>query len=97
MKSIESKNIFKDMEKEEKVEQESLEGQAEELRKEILKFFEFLLPPKEVRREVLKNIYIMELSFWRIIKTLVDYEVSKLERKVEEGKGGGRVKRIEVE
>ncbi|MCS6957157.1 MAG: hypothetical protein RMK75_01685 [Aquificaceae bacterium] len=85
------------MEKEEKVEQESLEGQVEELRKETLKFFELLLPPKEVRREVLKNIYTMELSFWRIIKTLVDYEVSKLERKVEKGKGSERVKRIEVE
>ncbi|MCX8076544.1 MAG: hypothetical protein N3C57_05880 [Aquificaceae bacterium] len=84
------------MEKE-KIEQESLEEQVEELRKETLRLFEFFLPPKEVRREVLKNIYTIELSFWKILKTLVDYEVDKAERKLEGSQPKGKVKKIEVE
>ncbi|MCS7196347.1 MAG: hypothetical protein RMH93_00555 [Aquificaceae bacterium] len=85
------------MEREEKLEQESLEEQVEELRKETLKVLEFFLPPKEVRKEVLKNLYTIELSFWRIVKTLVDYEVGKLERRLEGTKAKEKVKRIEVE
>ena len=71
------------MGKKEKLEQESLEEQVEELRKDVFKVFELLLPPKEIRREVMKNLYTIELSFWKILKTLVDYEVSKLEGKIE--------------
>ncbi|MCS7308367.1 MAG: hypothetical protein NZ526_07450 [Aquificaceae bacterium] len=84
------------MEKE-KTEQESLEEQVEELRKETFRLFEFFLPPKEVRREVLRNIYTIELSFWKILKTLVDYELSKVERKLEGSQQKGKVKKIEVE
>lgn len=85
------------MAKKEKVEQESLEEQVEELRRDVFRVFDILLPPKEIRREIMKNLYLMELSFWKIIKTLVDYEVSKLEGKMEKGDGKERVKRIEVD
>lgn len=85
------------MEKKEKLEQESLEEQVEELRKDVFKVFELLLPPKEIRREVMKNLYTIELSFWKILKTLVDYEVSKLEGKIEKREKKEKVKRIEVE
>ena len=60
------------MGKKEKLEQESLEEQVEELRRDVFKVFELLLPPKEIRREVMRNLYTIELSFWKIFKTLVD-------------------------
>ena len=52
------------MGKKEKLEQESLEEQVEELRRDVFKVFELLLPPKEIRREVMRNLYTIELSFW---------------------------------
>uniref|UniRef100_A0A7C2ZIL3 Uncharacterized protein n=1 Tax=Hydrogenobacter sp. TaxID=2152829 RepID=A0A7C2ZIL3_9AQUI len=85
------------MGKKEKLEQESLEEQVEELRRDVFKVFELLLPPKEIRREVMRNLYTIELSFWKIFKTLVDYEVSKLEGKIEKSEKKEKVKKIEVE
>ncbi|WPM31359.1 hypothetical protein IAE16_05930 [Hydrogenobacter sp. T-2] len=81
----------------EELKEESLEEQVEELRKDMFKLFEVLLPPKEVRREVMKNLYTMELSFWKIIKTIVDYEVQRLESRVEGREKKEKVKRIQVE
>ncbi|MEJ7619337.1 MAG: hypothetical protein WKI46_00775 [Aquificaceae bacterium] len=81
----------------EELKEESLEEQVEELRKDMFKLFEVLLPPKEVRREVMKNLYTMELSFWKIVKTLVDYEVGRLESRIEEKESKKKVKKIEVE
>ncbi|MFN3870231.1 MAG: hypothetical protein ACK4MW_01925 [Aquificaceae bacterium] len=85
------------MSKKEKVEQESLEEQVEELRRDMFKIFEVLLPPKEVRREIIKNVYLMELSFLKILKTLIDYEVGKIEDKVGKEEKKEKVKKIEVE
>jgi len=85
------------MGKKEKLEQESLEEQVEELRRDVFKVFELMLPPKEIRREVMRNLYTIELSFWKIFKTLVDYEVSKLEGKIEKSEKKEKVKKIEVE
>ena len=85
------------MGKKEKMEQESLEELVEELRRDVFKVFELLLPPKEIRREVMRNLYTIELSFWKIFKTLVDYEVSKLEGKIEKSEKKEKVKKIEVE
>ncbi|MFN7065253.1 MAG: hypothetical protein ACK4OF_03805 [Aquificaceae bacterium] len=85
------------MSKKEKVEQEALEEQVEEIRRDVLRVFELLLPPREVRREIRKNLYLMELSFWKILKTLVDYEVSKIENKMEKGEKREKVKKVEVE
>ncbi|MEN3028086.1 MAG: hypothetical protein ABDH29_02450 [Aquificaceae bacterium] len=85
------------MERKEKREQESLEEQVEELRRETFKLLELFLPPREVRKEVLKNLYTIELSFWKIVKTLVDYEVGKLERRLKGGKAREKVEKIEVE
>jgi len=85
------------MGKKEKLEQESLEEQVEELRRDVFKVFELLLPPKEIRREVMRNLYTIELSFWKIFKTLVDYEESKLEGKIEKSEKKEKVKKIEVE
>ncbi|NAZ23149.1 MAG: hypothetical protein GU346_01615 [Thermocrinis sp.] len=78
---------------------ESLEEEVEQMKKEVGKLLEFLLPPKEVRREIMKNVYTIELSILNIFKTLLDYKVKELERKLEE-KGEGkkeRVKKIQVE
>ncbi len=85
------------MAKKEELKEESLEEQVEELRKDMFRLFEVLLPPKEVRREVMKNLYTMELSFWKIVKTLVDYEVGRLESRIEEKESKKKVKKIEVE
>ncbi|MCS7170738.1 MAG: hypothetical protein N3D14_05035 [Aquificaceae bacterium] len=85
------------MEQEEKHRQENIEEEVERMRMEVFRLLELFLPPKEVRREVLKNLYTIELSFWRILKTLVDYEVGKLEQKMERAKPKERVKKIDVE
>ena len=80
---------------------ESLEEEVEQMKKEVGKLFELFLPPKEVRREIMKNIYTIELSILNIFKTLLDYKVKELERRLEErGEGEGkkeRVKKIQVE
>jgi hypothetical protein len=78
---------------------ESLEEEVEQMKKEVGKLLEFSLPPKEVRREIMKNIYTIELSILNIFKTLLDYKVKELERRLEE-RGEGkkeRVKKIQVE
>jgi hypothetical protein len=75
-----------------------MQEEVEELRKSVFKLFEILLPPKEVRREVMKNLYMAELSMLRILKTLLDYKVSQLESKAqakEEKKE--RAKKVPVE
>jgi hypothetical protein len=80
---------------------ESLEEEVEQMKKEVGKLLEFFLPPKEVRREIMKNIYTIELSILNIFKTLLDYKVKELERRLEErGEGESkkeRVKKIQVE
>ncbi|RMH80705.1 MAG: hypothetical protein D6674_03480 [Acidobacteria bacterium] len=84
--------------KKEELKEESLQQEVEELRREFFKLFELILPPREVRNEVMKNIYNIELSFLRIIKTLVDYKVERLEKKVGKREGEKRgVKKVEVE
>jgi hypothetical protein len=78
---------------------ESLEEEVEQMKKEVGKLFELFLPPKEVRSEIIKNIYTIELSVLNIFKTLLDYKVKELERRLEE-KGEGKkekVKKIQVE
>ncbi len=87
------------MAEKEELKPESLEEQVKELEKSFLKLFEFFLPPKEVRREVIKNLYMAELSILKVFKTLMDYKVSEIEKKVEgkEEKKKDRVKKVEVE
>ncbi len=78
---------------------ESLEEEVENIRKEVSKLFELFLPPKEVRKEIMKNIYTIELSILNIFKTLLDYKSQELERRLEE-KGETKkekVKKIQVE
>ncbi|MFZ8859748.1 MAG: hypothetical protein ACO2PP_04500 [Thermocrinis sp.] len=79
----------------------SLEEEVEQMRKEVGRLLELFLPPKEVRREIMKNIYTIELSILNIFRTLLDYKVKELERRLEErGEGEGkkeRVKKIQVE
>jgi hypothetical protein len=83
--------------KKEELKVESLEEEVQELRKSLLGVFEALLPPKEVREEILKNLYTIELSFLKIFKTLLDYQVDTLERKIE-GKGRRKkAQKIEIE
>ncbi len=67
----------------EELKTESLEQEVERLRKSVLGIFELLIPPKEVREEIIRNVYAMELSFLKIIKTLLDYQVEVLEKKTQ--------------
>ncbi len=86
-------------EEKEELKVESLEEEVEQMKKEVGKLFDLFLPPKEVRREIIKNIYTIELSILNIFRTLLDYKVKELERRLEE-KGEGkkeRVKKIQVE
>jgi hypothetical protein len=86
------------MAQKEELKPESMQEEVEELRKSVFKLFEILLPPKEVRGEVMKNLYMAELSMLRILKTLLDYKVSQLESKAqgkEEKKE--RAKKVPVE
>jgi regulator of PEP synthase PpsR (kinase-PPPase family) len=78
---------------------ESLEEEVEQMKKEVGKLFELFLPPKEVRREITKNIYTIELSILNIFRTLLDYKAKELERRLEEKEEGKkeRVKKIQVE
>jgi len=78
---------------------ESLEEEVEQMKKEVGKLFDLFLPPKEVRREIIKNIYTIELSVLNIFKTLLDYKAKELERKLEETGEGKKekVKKIQVE
>ena len=84
--------------KKEELKPESLEEQVEQVNKSLFNLLDMLLPPKEVREEVKKNIYMAEVSLLKAFKTLLDYKVSQLERKVE-GKPAKkeRIKKIEVE
>jgi len=76
--------------KKEELKPESLEEEVRELRRSILNLF-------ELREEVLRHVYTAELSFLRIFKTLLDYQVESLERRIE-GRGKRRkAQRIEVE
>jgi hypothetical protein len=86
-------------EEKEELKVESLEEEVEQMKKEVGKMLEFSLPPKEVRREIMKNIYTIELSILNIFRTLLDYKVKELERRLEE-RGEGKkekVKKIQVE
>ncbi|GBC88780.1 hypothetical protein HRbin13_00911 [bacterium HR13] len=87
------------MAQKEELKPESLEQEVEELRKSVFKLFELLLPPKDVRNEIMKNLYTAELSLLKVFKTLLDYKVSQIERKIEEKeeKKRERVKKVEVE
>lgn len=85
------------MAKQEELREKTLEEQVGEIRKELCKALELLLPPKEVRREFVRNLWMMELSFWKAIKTLVDYQVEKLEKRTEVEEKREKVKRIQVE
>ncbi|RLJ71011.1 hypothetical protein BCF55_1300 [Hydrogenivirga caldilitoris] len=83
--------------KKEELKVESLEEEVQELRKSLFGIFEALLPPKEVREEVLKNLYTIELSFLKVFKTLLDYQVESLEHKIEKKSSRKRAQKIEVE
>ncbi len=81
----------------EEVKSPSLEEEVQELRRSLFNLVEVVLPPREVREEVVRNLYNIELSFLKIFKTLLDYQVEILEKKVE-GKGKRKkAQKIEVE
>jgi len=84
-------------EKKEELKTESLEEEVEELRRSVLCIFESLLPPKEVREEVVRNIYNIELSVLKIFKAILDYQVESLQRRMEERPKKRKSQRIEVE
>ena len=75
----------------------SMEKELEELRREFFKFLEFCVPPKEVREEIMKNLYTIPLSVLKIMKTLLDYEIKVLEERIKETEKKPKSKRIAVE
>jgi len=83
--------------KKEELKVESLEEQVQELKGSLLGLFERLLPPKEVREEVVRNIYNIEISLLKIAKVLLDYQLESLERKVEGKPKKKKAQKIEVE
>ncbi len=77
---------------------ESLEEQVQNIRKSLFSILDMLLPPRDVRDEVKKNIYMAEISLLKAVKTLIDYKISELEKRAEGRKERKeRVKKIEVE
>jgi len=88
------------MEKE-KLEVESFEDQAEVAREQALKMlFNAFLPPKEIREEVIRQMRISEMAFWKALKAVVDYQVQKLEKKTEpkqEAEGKRKARKINIE
>ncbi len=85
-------------EKQEELKVESLEDQVKEMNKSLFYLIDKLLPPKEVREEVKKQIYMAQLSVLKAMKTLIDYKVSQLENRVEsKPKKKEKTKKIEVE
>ncbi len=87
------------MEKKEKLEVESFEDEAQIAREEAIKvLFSAFLPPKEVREEVLRQMKISEMAFWKALKTIIDYKVQKLEKQTEPKQETKRkAKKIEIE
>lgn len=83
--------------KEEELKVESLEEQIEELKGSLFKLFESFIPPKEVRQEVIKNLYTIELATLKIFKTLLDYKVESVEEKVKGKQNKKKAKKIEIE
>ncbi len=85
-------------EKQEELKVESLEDQVKEMNKSLYYLIDKLLPPKEVREDVKKQIFTAQLSVLKAIKAIIDYKVSQLENKVE-GKPTKKEKtrKIEVE
>ncbi|SHK46084.1 hypothetical protein [Thermocrinis minervae] len=88
------------MERKEDIRPESMEEIAQELRNSIYRLFDLFLPPKELREEVKKNLYMAELYLLKSIKAIIDYKVSSIEKRVEgkeKQKEKERSKRIQVE
>ncbi len=83
--------------KEEKLHVESLEEEVQELKRELFRVFESFIPPREVRQEIIRNLYTIELSVLKIFKTLIDYQVKSLEKKVAPNERGKKAKKIQVD
>jgi hypothetical protein len=86
------------MEKE-KLEVESFEDEVQMAREQAFKMlFSAFLPPKEIREEVMRQMRISELAFWKALKAVVDYKVQKLEKKTEpKQETKKKAKKIEIE
>ncbi|NPB07049.1 MAG: hypothetical protein GXO03_05555 [Aquificae bacterium] len=84
-------------EREQALETVSLEQEVEELKRQIFRLLEPCIPPKEVREEILKNLYAIPLSLLKIIKTIVDYEVKLLEERMQSAERKPKTKKIKVE
>ncbi|GAB6065418.1 hypothetical protein JCM9492_05100 [Aquifex pyrophilus] len=76
----------------------TMEKELEEMRREFFHIMEFCIPPKEVREEVMKNLYAIPLSVLKIFKTILDYEIKVLEERIKETeRKPAKSKRIKVE
>ena len=93
---VQRKNEEKEV-REEVLNVPSMEKELEELRREFFRVFEFCIPPKEVREEIMKNLYTIPLSVLKIMKTLLDYEIKLLEERIKETERKPKSKRIAVE
>lgn len=94
---VQKKNEERDTGREEALHVPSMEKELEEIKREFFKFLEFCIPPREVRNEVLKNLYTIPLSALKIMRTLLDYEIKLLEERIKETEKKPKSKRIAVE
>jgi len=78
---------------------ESFEDEAQIAREQALKMlFSAFLPPKEIREEVIRQMRISEMAFWKALKAVVDYQVQKLEKKTEpKQETKKKAKKIDIE
>ncbi len=87
--------------KNEELHVETLEEQVKELREKIAHLLELCIPPAEVRNEIKRNLITAQVSLLKIFKTLLDYQISTLERLAGEEekskKQEKRVKKIKLE
>jgi len=83
--------------KEEELKVPSMEKELEEIKREFFKFMEFCVPPKEVRDEVMRNLYNIPLSVLKAFRTILDYEIKLLEERIKETERKPKSRRIAVE
>jgi len=83
--------------KEEELKIPSMEKELEEIKREFFKFMEFCVPPKEVRDEVMRNLYNIPLSVLKAFRTILDYEIKLLEERIKETERKPKSRRIAVE
>ena len=67
-------------------------NELRQIMKHVENIFDILLPPKDVREEVIRNLKEAERSLWKAIKVYVDYKTEG-----ERENSSGKAQKIKVE